>query len=202
MTQAGPPIDIDEPRGAQRRSPLVYVPLLLFAFLVILFLFRLFAGDASRLPSALIGKQVPEFALPPVTGLAGKPGLSSADLRGGRVTIVNMFASWCVPCHQEHDMIMRLSKDARLASLGVRIAGVAYKDEPANVRRFLGEDGDPYALVGDDRSGRAAIDLGVYGVPETFVIKGDGTIVYRFVGPMNEEAYRDAIFPEIEKALR
>jgi len=202
MTQAGPPIDIDQPKRAQRRSPLVYIPLLLFAFLVILFLFRLFASDASRLPSALIGKQVPEFALPPVAGLAGKPGLSSADLRGGRVTIVNIFASWCVPCHQEHDMILRLSKDASLASLGVRIAGVAYKDEPANVRRFLGEDGGPYALVGDDRTGRAAIDLGVYGVPETFVIKGDGTIVYRFVGPMSEEAYRDAIFPEIEKALR
>ncbi|WP_091685217.1 DsbE family thiol:disulfide interchange protein [Methylocapsa palsarum] len=195
-------MDVSETKEAQRRSFLVYVPLLLFGFLVILFLFRLFAGDASRLPSALIGKQVPEFALQPIAGLSDKPGLSSADLRAGRVTILNIFASWCVPCHQEHDTILRLSKDAKLASLGVRIAGIAYKDEPANIRRFLGEDGDPYALVGDDRSGRAAIDLGVYGVPETFVIKGDGKIVYRFVGPMSEEAYRDTIFPEIEKALR
>jgi cytochrome c biogenesis protein CcmG/thiol:disulfide interchange protein DsbE len=202
MTQAGPQIDLGEPKGAGSRSLLVYVPLLLFAFLVILFLFRLFAGDASRLPSALIGKQVPEFALKPVPGLSDKPGLSSADLRAGRVTILNIFASWCVPCHQEHETIMWLSKDAKLADLGVRIAGVAYKDEPVNIRRFLGADGDPYALVGDDRTGRAAIDLGVYGVPETFVIKGDGTIVYRFVGPMSDESYREAILPEIEKALR
>lgn len=201
MTPAEPSSNLrDKPAG--RRSPLVYAPVLLFALLVILFLLRLFAGDASRLPSALIGKQVPDFVLPPVAGLQDRPGLSSADLRAGRVTVLNVFASWCVPCREEHEVIRRLSQDAKLAGLGVRIGGLAYKDEPANIRNFLSEGGDPYALIGDDRSGRAAIDLGVYGVPETFVIKGDGTIVYRFVGPMSDLSVRDAILPEIEKALR
>jgi cytochrome c biogenesis protein CcmG/thiol:disulfide interchange protein DsbE len=97
---------------------------------------------------------------------------------------------------------MRLAADEALKQRGVRIAGLAYKDEPANVRRFLGEDGDPYAMVGADRGGRVAIDFGVYGVPETFVVKGDGSIAYRFVGPITAEAYQETIFPQIEKALR
>jgi cytochrome c biogenesis protein CcmG/thiol:disulfide interchange protein DsbE len=186
----------------RRRSRLLYVPLFLFAALVGLFFVRLFSGDASLLPSALIGKEVPAFALPPVEGLADRPGFTDADLRSGGVTLVNVFASWCVPCHQEHGIFMRLSKDAALQRLGVRIAGIAYKDEPANIRRFLGQDGDPYAMIGADRSGRVAIDWGVYGVPETFIVRGDGTIAYRFVGPLSEEAYQATLLPEIEKAAR
>jgi cytochrome c biogenesis protein CcmG/thiol:disulfide interchange protein DsbE len=129
------------------------------------------------------------------------PGLSDADLKKGHVTLVNVFASWCVPCHQEHPMLMRLAKDADLAQRGVKLVGLAYKDEPENTRRFLGAEGNPYAAIGMDRSGRAGIDWGVYGVPETFVVRGDGVIAYKFVGPMSEEAFAAKIMPEIAKAM-
>jgi cytochrome c biogenesis protein CcmG/thiol:disulfide interchange protein DsbE len=185
-----------------RRPLLVFVPLVLFAALTALFVIRLYSGDASLLPSALVGRQVPAFALPPVEGLPDKPGFSDADLRQGEVTLVNVFASWCVPCHQEHELMMRLSADPALAHAGVRMFGLAYKDEPENIRRFLAEGGDPFAKIGADRKGRTAIDWGVYGVPETFIVKGDGTIAYRFVGPIGEVSYREVILPEIEKALR
>jgi cytochrome c biogenesis protein CcmG, thiol:disulfide interchange protein DsbE len=186
---------------ASRRPLVVFVPLLLFAALAGLFLFRLYAGDASLLPSALIGRQVPDFDLPPVDGL-DKPGISAADLRQGKVTLVNVFASWCVPCHQEHELIMQLAADPVLGRAGASLFGIAYKDDPANVQRFLAGNGDPFARIGADRKGRVAIDWGVYGVPETFIVKGDGTIAYRFVGPVSEEAYRQTILPEIEKAQR
>ncbi|HET6376630.1 MAG TPA: DsbE family thiol:disulfide interchange protein [Methylocella sp.] len=185
----------------RRRSPLVFLPLVLFALLMVLFLVRLYSGDASLLPSALIGKPVPAFTLPPVEGLAGKPGFSDADLREGKVTLINVFASWCVPCHQEHETVMKLAADPALAKAGVRLFGLAYKDDPEAVRRFLTQAGDPFARVGADLNGRTAIDFGVYGVPETFIIKGGGTIAYRFVGPMSEESYRSTILPEIAKAL-
>jgi cytochrome c biogenesis protein CcmG/thiol:disulfide interchange protein DsbE len=185
----------------RRRSPVVFLPLVLFALLMVLFLVRLYSGDASLLPSALIGKPVPAFTLPPVEGLAGKPGFSDADLREGKVTLINVFASWCVPCHQEHETVMKLAADPALAKAGVRLFGLAYKDDPEAVRRFLAQAGDPFARVGADRNGRTAIDFGVYGVPETFIIKGGGTIAYRFVGPMSEESYRSTILPEIAKAL-
>jgi cytochrome c biogenesis protein CcmG, thiol:disulfide interchange protein DsbE len=185
-----------------RRPLLVFVPLAVFAALAALFVIRLYSGDASLLPSALIGREVPAFALPPVEGLPDKPGFSDADLRQGKVTLVNVFASWCVPCHQEHELIMRLSADPALSRAGARLFGLAYKDDPANIRGFLAEAGDPFAKIGADRKGRTAIDWGVYGVPETFVVKGDGTIAYRFVGPISAESYRDVILPEIEKALR
>ncbi|MGH6821738.1 MAG: DsbE family thiol:disulfide interchange protein [Methylocella sp.] len=176
--------------------------MIFFAALAALFVIRLYSGDASLLPSALIGKQVPAFSLPPVEGLPDKPGFSDADLRQGKVTVVNVFASWCVPCHQEHELIMRLSADPALARAGVLMFGLAYKDEPTNIRRFLAEAGDPFAKIGADRKGRTAIDWGVYGVPETYIVKGDGTIAYRFAGPISDESYRDVILPEIDKALR
>lgn len=177
-----------------RRSRLVYVPLVVFLALAALFLLRLFAGDASRLPSALIGKPVPSFALPAVEGLEGEPGFTDADLRQGQVTLVNVFASWCVPCHQEHEYLMEL------AGQGVRIFGLAYKDDPANITKFLGSSGNPYANVGADRSGRVAIDWGVYGVPETFIVKGDGTIAYKLVGPMDAEILRAVVLPQVAAA--
>ena len=185
-----------------RRPLLVFVPLVLFAALAALFVIRLYSGDASLLPSALIGRQVPAFALPPVEGLPDKPGFSDADLRQGNVTLVNVFASWCVPCHQEHRLIMRLSAEPAVVRAGVRLFGLAYKDEPANIAGFLAEAGDPFANIGADRRGRTAIDWGVYGVPETFIVKGDGTIAFRLVGPISEGSYRNVIMPEIEKALR
>jgi len=198
MTAAAPRPEVKP----TRRPLLVFAPLAVFAALAALFVIRLYSGDASLLPSALIGREVPAFALPPVEGLPDKPGLSDADLRQGKVTLVNVFASWCVPCHQEHELIMRLSTDPALSRAGVRLFGLAYKDDPANIRGFLAEAGDPFAKIGADRKGRTAIDFGVYGVPETFIVKGDGTIAYRFVGPISAESYRDVILPEIEKALR
>ena len=183
-------IDVEPPR---RRSYIVFLPLIAFLALAGLLLARLFAGDASRLPSALIGKPVPTFALAPVTGL-DKPGLSNADLAKGQVTLVNVFASWCVPCRQEASALMQLSRS------GQRIVGIAYKDEPDNTRRFLGASGDPYQAVGADLSGRTGIDFGVYGVPETYVVKGDGTIAAKIVGPLTDDNIRDDLMPAIARA--
>ena len=197
---------VTAPRDAEsnpsRRTFLIFAPLVVFASLAALFFVRLYSGDVSILPSALIGKDIPVFALPPVDGLSGKPGFSDADLSQGKVTLVNVFASWCVPCHQEHELLVRLASDPELARLGVRLFGLSYKDDAANVARFLTENGDPFAKVGTDRKGRTAIDWGVYGVPETYVVTGDGKIAYRFVGPLSEESYRTVILPEIEKAQR
>jgi cytochrome c biogenesis protein CcmG, thiol:disulfide interchange protein DsbE len=191
---------VADPSKPPRRLWLVFLPLLVFLALAVLFLLRLNGGDASRLPSALIGKEVPVFTLPPVAGLEIHPGLTSADLHQGHVTLVNVFASWCVPCHQEHELLMQLASDPALAALGVEIAGIGYKDEPDNVRRFLGEAGDPYKQIGADRSGRTAIDWGVYGVPESFIVKGDGTIAYKFIGPMTADTVHNIVLPEIAKA--
>jgi cytochrome c biogenesis protein CcmG/thiol:disulfide interchange protein DsbE len=185
---------------SRKRSLLVFLPLAIFLALSALFFIRLFAGDASRLPSALIGKQVPSFDLPAVEGLSGVPGFSDKDLRQGQVTLVNVFASWCVPCHQEHPLLMSLASDTALAQRGVHVLGLAYKDSPENIAKFLRDKGNPYEKAGTDRAGRTAIDWGVYGVPETYVVKGDGTIAYRFVGPMTEDDFRNIVVPEIKKA--
>ncbi len=190
------------PAPAKRASLLVFLPLLVFGAIAALLLARLFSGDASRLPSALIGKPVPPFALPGIEGLKDADGLSDADLRQNHVTIVNVFASWCVPCREEHPILMRIAGDQALQALGVRLVGLAYKDSAANVRQLLGQEGDPYATIGADANGRAAIDLGVYGVPETFVITGDGKVAYRFVGPLNDEFFAQTLLPEIAKAAR
>jgi cytochrome c biogenesis protein CcmG/thiol:disulfide interchange protein DsbE len=186
-----------EPTSIRRRL-LALIPLTAFLVLAALFYFRLGAGDASRIPSALLGKQVPEFTLPSVAGI-DKPGFSAADLRQGHVTLVNVFASWCIPCRDEHALLSRLARDPALAAKGVRIFGLNYKDDPANAAAFLGELGNPYAMVGSDRPGRAAIDWGVYGVPETFIVKGDGTIAYKLVGPLSEQTL-SAFVGEVEKA--
>ena len=192
----------EAPTATPRRRTgfIVLLPLLVFAALAALFFFRLGAGDASRIPSALIGKTVPEFTLPPLEN-TGLPGLSTADLKKGQVTLVNIFASWCGPCRDEHPMLMQLAADEGLKAKGVRIAGLAYKDEPENSRRFLGALGNPYALIGVDKTGRASIDWGVYGVPETFVVRGDGTIAYKYIGPISPSGLKDKLLPEIEKAL-
>jgi len=183
-----------------RRPRLILVPLIVFAAIAALLLVRLFAGDDSRLPSALIGKDVPHFTLPPLA--AGHPGLSDSDLRQGHVTLVNVFASWCVPCHVEHPALLSLSQNPTLAKEGVSLVGIAYKDNSENVRRFLNAAGDPFARVGADTSGDTGIQFGVYGVPETYIVKGDGTVAYKFVGPMDDDAIASVILPEIEKARR
>ena len=187
---AGLEPDAEQP---SRRSLVVVLPLVAFLALAVLLLLRLSAGDASRLPSALIGHPVPAFALAPVAGL-DKPGLAAADLAEGQVTLVNVFASWCVPCRQEAPALMLLSQT------GTKIVGIAYKDQPENTRRFLGAEGDPYAAVGADVTGRTGIDFGVYGVPETYVVKGNGTITAKIVGPLTEDNIQGQLLPAIARA--
>ena len=175
--------------GTKRRFRLLYLlPVLVFALLSALFMVRLHSGDPARLPSALIGKVAPSFDLPPLDGLrdaAGRPvpGVSGAELKAGRVTVVNVWASWCAPCRIEHPVLMELSRDP-----AIRLIGIDYKDKAENARRFLGNFGNPFSAVGADETGRTAIDFGVYGVPETFVIGPDGVIRHKHVGPLTPEA--------------
>lgn len=173
------------------------LPLVIFAVLAALFWYALHTGDPSRLPSALIGKPVPDFTLPPIEGLiangAPVPGFAASDLAQGEPTVVNVFASWCVECQVEHPLLMALGKQP-----GIRLFGIDYKDDAASARRFLGRYGNPYARVGADTSGRTAIDFGVYGVPETYVVTGDGKIAYRHVGPLTEAAIRERILPLLQ----
>jgi cytochrome c biogenesis protein CcmG/thiol:disulfide interchange protein DsbE len=188
------------PRPARRMNWAVYLPLGVFAALAIIFLVRLFAGDPSRLPSALIGRPAPTLTLPAVEGmvLQGKPlpGFGTGDLATGSITLVNVFASWCAPCHQEHPFLMELAKDKRL-----RIMGINQKDRPENARRFLERLGNPYIAVGADADGRASIEWGVYGVPETFLVDGKGIIRFKHVGPLTPESIRDKLEPAIRAVL-
>jgi cytochrome c biogenesis protein CcmG, thiol:disulfide interchange protein DsbE len=181
------------------RRWLAFLPLIGFAALAALFVFRLESGgDPARIPSALIGEAAPPLTL---AGLDGGPGLVDADLRAGHVSLVNVFGSWCEPCHQEHPVLLALASDPELKAKGVTLYGVAQKDTVENVRRFLGAAGDPYAKVGLDPKGAAGIDWGVYGVPETFIVRGDGTIAYKLIGPMTPEALEREVKPQILKAM-
>jgi cytochrome c biogenesis protein CcmG/thiol:disulfide interchange protein DsbE len=188
----------ETPRKPKRRL-LVLLPLVVFVGLAALFLLRLGAGDASRIPSALIGKPAPTTNLPPIAGLerdgAPVPGVSNATF-AGKVTLVNVWASWCVPCHDEVPFLDKLAKDKR-----IQLVGINYKDEEGNARRFLGRYGNPYAATGVDPKGRAGIEWGVYGVPETFVVGRDGRIAYKLVGPIGAENLTRVLEPEIDKAL-
>ncbi len=172
---------------------IVAIPIVVFLGLALLF-WRGLSGNPNEIPSALIGKPVPEFSLPPVEGL-NVPGFDAASLKQGQVTIVNVWASWCGPCRVEHPLLMELSKRA-----DIRLAGINYKDEPENAVAFLGTLGMPYAAVVADRAGRAAVDWGVYGVPETFVIDGRGIIRFKYIGPLTPEGITGKLNPEIEKA--
>jgi cytochrome c biogenesis protein CcmG, thiol:disulfide interchange protein DsbE len=194
-------MSIAETPARSRGKLWAVIPLAVFLALSGLFLYRLLTGgDASRIPSALIGRVVPETALPPLAGLVRDgqpvPGFGPADLKAGRVSVVNVFASWCAPCHAEHPFLIEIARDRRIAMIGIN-----QKDTTENARRFLGMKGNPYAAVGVDPNGRASIEWGVYGVPETFIVKGDGTIAYKLVGPVTEQNLA-AFRAEIEKALR
>ncbi|WP_112661915.1 DsbE family thiol:disulfide interchange protein [Microvirga flavescens] len=177
-----------EAAPARPRLRLLFLlPILIFAGLAGLFMLQLGKGtDPSQVPSALIGKPAPAFKLARLEGLLANgqpvPGFSNEDLKG-KVTVVNIFASWCAPCRQEHPLLVDLAKDP-----SIRMVGINMKDNTENARRFLGALGNPYAAVGVDSNGRAAIEWGVYGVPETFIVGPDGTIRHKHIGPLTPEA--------------
>ena len=178
-----------------KRSWWVALPLVVFAALAGLFLVRLGSGDPAKIPSALIGAPAPQTTLPALDGLANIPGLDPSVFKG-KVSVVNVWASWCVPCHDEAPLFTRLASDKRL-----QMVGINYKDAADNARRFLGRYGNPFSIVGVDGNGRAAIEWGVYGVPETFIVGRDGRIAFKLVGGVTDANYEPVLKREIDKAL-
>ena len=186
-----------KPRGKQRpRRWIVFLPLGIFAALAAVFLMMLLADrDTSSVPSALIGQSAPQTDLQPLDPSLSI-GLNSKNFIGN-VTLVNIFASWCGPCRQEHPVLLQLSQDKRFV-----LAGLNYKDKTEAARGFLAELGDPYRVVGVDPNGRTAIDWGVYGVPETFLVDREGIIRFKHVGPLTPDTVQMLLMPAIEKALK
>ena len=172
-----------------RRRRLRYLaPVFVFAALALMLGWGL-THDPRAIPSTLIGKPVPHFSLPPVKGRS--LGLSDPDLKG-EVSLVNVFASWCVACREEHQLLLKLKTDGV-----VPIHGLNYKDAPDDAARWLNTFSDPYTRTGADLNGRVGIDWGVYGVPETFVIGKDGRIAYKHIGPLTPEALDRIVLPLI-----
>lgn len=186
--------------AAPKRRWLMALPLLAFAALAALFWVRLGDRDVSRIPSALIGRPAPQTVLPALDGLlrdgAAVPGIDAETFKG-KVSLVNVWASWCVPCHEEAPLLTALAGDGR-----IQMVGINYKDKADNARRFLGRYGNPFSRVGVDANGRAAIEWGVYGVPETFVVGRDGRIAYKLIGGITPENIDRVLKLEIEKALK
>jgi len=183
----------ESPSGSGRRTSIAQL-MPIFVFLVIagFFAYALQSGDPSKLPSALIGKPVPASEFPAIEGLDGVKGFTSADLADGKIKAVNFWASWCGPCVDEHPLLGELK-----AASGIEVFGVNYKDQAANARRFLSRYGNPYAAAGTDSSGRTAIEWGVYGMPETFIVNGRGEIVYKHVGPITVQSLKARVLPLI-----
>ena len=184
----------------RRRSFLMLLPLIAFMALAAIFWFRLGDADPSRIPSALIGHPAPQTRLPALDGLTSNgaqvPGLDPVGFKG-KVSVVNVWASWCVPCHEEAPLLTELAKDTR-----IQLIGINYKDTADNARRFLGRYGNPFASVGVDGNGRAAIEWGVYGVPETFIVGRDGKIAYKLVGPVTPDNIDSVLKAQIDKAVK
>lgn len=174
-----------------RISPLMALPPAIFAGLALMFVLGMQREDPDALPSTLEGREAPAVV---VTPLADLPVFSDADLRDGKVKLVNFWASWCAPCRAEHPNL------TKLAGEGVTIYGVNYKDRPQAALKFLADLGNPFAATGADESGRMGIDWGLYGVPETFVIDGEGKVILRFAGPITERVLASDIRPAMEKA--
>ncbi|MGP4674152.1 DsbE family thiol:disulfide interchange protein [Agrobacterium salinitolerans] len=196
MTQADH--DTKAKTTGRSRYALALLPLLLFGG------FALVAGkmlydqdvnglDISAIPSALIGTKAPALSLPPLEG-SNLPALTDAAIKG-KLTLVNVFASWCIPCRQEHPLLQELSKDNRIT-----VVGINYKDKSDNALRFLGELGNPFAAIGVDPNGKAAIDWGVYGIPESYLVGADGTILYKKVGPFDARSIERDLLPAIAAA--
>ncbi|MEM7523847.1 MAG: DsbE family thiol:disulfide interchange protein [Pseudomonadota bacterium] len=179
---------------ATRSNLLRFLPVVGFLVVAGAFYFGLNREDADILPSTFIDRPAPETALAPL--LDSKPGLALGDLADGEVKLVNIWASWCGPCRVEHPFLMELAED------GVDIRGFNYKDTPEQAKAFLSALGDPYSAIGQDRTGRAGIEWGVYGVPETFVINGEGRIIYKHIGPVQARDLRERIRPAIEQARK
>lgn len=200
VSEEGHPKEAAERR---RRSRVVLiVPLVLMVALLGLMFVGLQSGDPSRLPSVLIGKPVPEFKLAGIANLqngsgSSVPGFSSADLKQGKVSLVNVWGSWCAPCLAEHPQLLALAKE------GVPLYGINYKgDTPEGAKRYLARHGNPFLAVGADETGMVAIDFGVYGVPETFVIDGSGRIILRYPGALTPEVIADTIKPAMARAQK
>ncbi len=184
-----------QPTSRPRFRPVMLVPLVLFIGLAAIFMMRLESHTGPDIvPSVLIGKPAPDFSLPALAG-AGVPGLSRSDLNG-QLTLVNIFASWCVPCREEHPVLERVAKDSR-----IRLVGIDYKDKPANALALLSDQGNPYAAIGVDEKGRTFIDWGAYGVPETYLVGADGIIIKKYIGPLTDKSVAQDLMPEIAKVL-
>ncbi len=150
--------------------------------------------NIAEIPSALIGTKAPSLNLPALEG-SNLPALTDESVKG-KLTLVNVFASWCIPCRDEHPVLKQLAQDGRL-----NIVAINYKDKSENALRFLGELGNPYHAIGVDPNGKAAIDWGVYGIPESYLVAPDGTIIYKRVGPFDDISLKEGLFPAMEKVL-
>lgn len=197
----------DEAAPPPRRRPwIAFAPVAIFAALAGLFLYQLASGhDPQTLPSALIGQSAPATVLPPLAGLRNAtgepvPGLEIAAGGDGRPRLVNVFASWCVPCREEHPLLLQLSRDPALGAMGLEISAINYKDKPENAAGFLRDLGNPFDAVGVDDAGRSTIDWGVYGVPETFLVSPGGTILWKQTGPLTPRAVTEGLMPALRAA--
>jgi cytochrome c biogenesis protein CcmG/thiol:disulfide interchange protein DsbE len=194
------PAQPEEGRSGKTRIVFALLPLIIFAALAAVFFSQLQSGkDISEIPSALIGTKAPTLDMPPLAGAmfgtTPMPALTDASIKG-KLTLVNVWASWCIPCREENPIILDLAKDKRLT-----VVGINYKDETANALRFLGELGNPFSAIGVDPRGKAAIDWGVYGIPESYLVDANGTIVYKRVGPFDQRSLEEGLLPAIEKAV-
>ena len=172
-------------------SPLMILPPVIFAGMAAAFAIGLQRENPDQLPTALAGKPAPAVQM---TDLGDLPGFDDAILRDGTVKLVNFWASWCAPCRVEHPNLMALSEE------GIPVLGVNYKDQSDKALGFLEELGNPYDAVGADKQGRMALNWGLYGVPETYVIDGDGNVVLRFAGPVTQRVIENQIRPALEEA--
>jgi cytochrome c biogenesis protein CcmG, thiol:disulfide interchange protein DsbE len=175
------------------RIALLLLPLVALVGLIAVFALNI-DRDPSYVQSVLIDRPAPQFSLAPVPGI-DTPGFDTASL-DGQVSVVNVFASWCIPCRDEHPLLVALKDET-----GVRLVGINQKDAPENARAFLSELGNPYDAIGADSDGRVSIDWGVYGVPETFVVDADGIVRFKHIGPISPQSLRDEVIPAIQRAV-
>ena len=168
------------------------LPPVLFLGLAGLFYFGMQRDNPGELRSVFVGQPAPAL---PTTSIAGIPALTDADLRDGKVTVVNFWATWCPPCRAEHPVLLEMARD------GVRVAGINIMDKYANAVAYLAEEGNPFIGVATDPNGRNRVEWGVTAPPETFILDGDGTVLFRFVGPLIGTDYETRFVPELAKAL-